>query len=309
MAVDARHGAQCSPADGPGEWRAETRYPPTTASVRLARRFVEAELLARACERFADDAGLVVTELAGNAVLHARTPFEVVVRSAGAGGVRVDVVDGSSAPPVVGAAVGTAMSGRGMVLVGALASRWGTERTPTGKAVWFEVGGPETPGPEPDEPSADELLAMWADLDTAPTVVVPDLPVHELLAAKEHLDDLVREMQIVMHDPAVADRGEAESPEEVLLARRLDAAVHAFEPARVQVRSQVQQALRAGQARVTLELVLDQRAGEHARTFLEVLDEAEHLSRRGLLLTRGDELGRHAAVRRLYLEEVVRQLG
>ena len=51
------------------------------------------------------------------------------------------------------------------------------------------------------------------------------------------------------------------------------------------------------------------RAAEHARHYLEAVEEAHRLALRGLLLTRGDELERHAAIRRLYLEEVVRQLG
>ncbi|MGQ7295121.1 ATP-binding protein [Quadrisphaera sp. KR29] len=293
---------------GGAQWRTCTSYPPVTASVREARRFVEAELGARGRADLADDAGLVLSELAANAVLHARTPFEVVVSGAGRDRVRVDVVDGSPALPLLAATPQTSTTGRGMVLVAALASRWGSERLEEGKTVWFELGGDEERS-DPDEPSAEDLLAMWADLDAAVTVVIPDLPVAALLAAKEHLDDLVRELQIVMHDPASAARAEDDAPEEVLLARRLDAAVQAFEPARVQVRTQVLRAAQAGAELVTLELVLDPRAAEHARHYLEAVEEAHRLALRGLLLTRGDELERHAAIRRLYLEEVVRQLG
>lgn len=300
-------GLEASRSGGVG-WRTGTRYPPVTASVRAARRFVEAQLAAHGRPDLADDAGLVLSELAANAVLHARTPFEVVVSGADRQRVRVDVLDGSSSLPVLAAALQTSMTGRGMVLVAALASRWGCEHLDEGKTVWFEVGGDEE-RTHPDDPSADDLLAMWADLDTAVTVVVPDLPVAALLAAKEHLDDLVRELQIVMHDPSVVARAEHDAPEEVVLARRLDAAVQAFEPARVQVRTQVVRAARAGAETVTLELVLDPGAGEHARRFLEAVEEVHRYSLTGVLLTRGDELGRHSAVRRLYLEEVVRQLG
>lgn len=301
MGLEASHGV------GTG-WRAATRYPPVTASVREARRFVEAELAAQGRSDLADDAGLVLAELAANAVLHARTPFEVVVSWQDRQRVRVDVVDGSPAVPVLATATRTSMTGRGMVLVAALASRWGSERTDEGKTVWFEVGGDEERA-DPDDPSAEDLLAMWADLDTAVTVVVPDLPVQALLAAKEHLDDLVRELQIVMHDPAFVERAEHDAPEEVVLARRLDAAVQAFEPTRVQVRTQVVRAAREGAQTVTLELVLDPGAGADARRFLQAVEDAHQLSLKGVLLTRGDELGRHAAVRRLYLDEVVRQLG
>ena len=83
----------------------------------------------------------------------------------------------------------------------------------------------------------------------------------------------------------------------------------AFDAARVQVRAQVQRAARAGQALVTLELVLAADDGAHARRYRQVIDEAERFALSGALLTRGDELGRHAAVRHHYLDEVVRQLG
>ncbi|TNM59793.1 ATP-binding protein [Streptomyces sp. NP160] len=300
-------GVEASCSGGTG-WRTGTRYPPVTASVREARRFVETELAALGRPDLSDDAGLVLSELAANAVLHARTPFEVVVSSADHRCVRVDVLDGSSSLPVLATALQTSTTGRGMVLVAALASRWGSERLEDGKTVWFEVGGDDEHA-DPDDPSAEDLLAMWADLDAVVTVVVPDLPVAALLAAKEHLDDLVRELQIVMHDPVFVARAEHEAPEEVVLARRLDAAVQAFEPARVQVRTQVVRAAREGRERVTLELVLNPGAGADARRFLEAVEDAHRLSLTGVLLTRGDELGRHAAVRRLYLEEVVRQLG
>ncbi|PWJ51807.1 hypothetical protein SAMN06264364_12085 [Quadrisphaera granulorum] len=299
--LEASHGAG-SP------WRSGTRYPPVTASVREARRFVEAELAARGHEELADDAGLVLSELAANAVLHARTPFEVVVTGHDRQRVRVEVVDGSTALPVLADTLRTSMTGRGMVLVAALASRWGSERLDSGKSVWFEVGG-EQDRTDPDDPSAEDLLAMWADLDTAVTVVIPDVPVGPLLAAKEHLDDLVRELQIVMHDPAFVARAESEAPEEVVLARRLDAAVQAFDSARVQVRTQVVRAARAGAQLVTLELVLEAGTGVHARRFLEAVEEADRLSLRGLLLTRCDELSQHVAIRRRYLDEVMRQLG
>ena len=289
--------------------RRTARYQPDAASVRAARRFVEEQLVALERQALADDAGLVVSELAANAVLHARTTFQVVVSAVGADEVRVEVLDGSPAGPVIGVAVGTSTTGRGMVLVDALATRWGVEPLDGGKAVWFEVGGTRADGDFPDEASPEDLLAMWADLDTSPTVVVRDVPVADLLAAKEHVDDLVRELQLVALDPALLERREAEAPCEVHLARRLDAATRAFDAARVQVRAQVVRAARAGQSLVSLELVLGPDDGAHARRYRDALEEAEHLARSGVLLTRGDDLGRHAAVLQRYLDEVVRQHG
>lgn len=81
---------------------------------------------------------LLTSELATNAVLHARTDFDVglcVTKST----VRIAVSDRSSRPPTPIVVDGDATSGRGLRLLDLLASRWGTEMTPTGKSVWFEI--------------------------------------------------------------------------------------------------------------------------------------------------------------------------
>jgi hypothetical protein len=71
-------------------------------------------------------------------VLHARTDIELLVRLRPRG-VRIEVHDGSPAAPVVRRYDDDAMTGRGLALVDELARRWGVERTPGGKAVWFEL--------------------------------------------------------------------------------------------------------------------------------------------------------------------------
>nr|WP_284289881.1 ATP-binding protein [Angustibacter aerolatus] len=66
-----------------------------------------------------------------NVVLHARTDFEVrLLRRDGV--VRLEVQDGSSALLRPGTLADTAMSGRGLMMVQALASRWGVEHLPAG---------------------------------------------------------------------------------------------------------------------------------------------------------------------------------
>ena len=53
---------------------------------------------------------------------------------------RVEVEDHSSEiPDVPGPPEPAQLSGRGLRVVDALASRWGIERRGTGKAVWFEI--------------------------------------------------------------------------------------------------------------------------------------------------------------------------
>jgi anti-sigma regulatory factor (Ser/Thr protein kinase) len=85
-----------------------------------------------------DDAQLLVTELATNAVLHARSSFSVVVRSEGAG-VRISVLDRSRVTPIMRDPDPLASSGHGLRLVDALAVNWGVEPNGGGKTVWAEL--------------------------------------------------------------------------------------------------------------------------------------------------------------------------
>jgi hypothetical protein len=74
-----------------------------------------------------------------NAVVHAQSDVEVVVRMTGTN-VRIDVLDNSDESPVVRQPSVYDTSGRGLALVESLASAWGVERRPEGgKSVWFEV--------------------------------------------------------------------------------------------------------------------------------------------------------------------------
>ncbi|WP_175410266.1 ATP-binding protein [Streptomyces sp. TRM64462] len=90
---------------------------------------------------------LVVAELAANAVLHGRVPgrdFALrLVRDRGAGTVRVEVSDAHDGRPVQVPAPVDADRGRGLLLVGAVASRWGVAaRQGPGKTVWVDVDCP-----------------------------------------------------------------------------------------------------------------------------------------------------------------------
>jgi anti-sigma regulatory factor (Ser/Thr protein kinase) len=111
---------------------------PVPSSAARAREFVDRTLGEWGCDALVDAARLLVSELVTNAVLHARTDFELVVRLH-RGGVRVEVSDGSSSAPVVRHYEDEAMTGRGLALVDELASRWGVDERPHGKAVWFEL--------------------------------------------------------------------------------------------------------------------------------------------------------------------------
>jgi anti-sigma regulatory factor (Ser/Thr protein kinase) len=87
-----------------------------------------------------DVALLLVSELATNALLHARTGFAVeAVRRRGV--LRVVVLDCSAAMPRPRRHDLAAGTGRGLSLIDTLAGSWGAETSadPWAKAVWFEL--------------------------------------------------------------------------------------------------------------------------------------------------------------------------
>jgi hypothetical protein len=55
------------------------------------------------------------------------------------------VFDDAAAMPRLRFAHDDDESGRGLQVVSQLAQRWGTRRTPSGKAVWFELALTENP--------------------------------------------------------------------------------------------------------------------------------------------------------------------
>jgi anti-sigma regulatory factor (Ser/Thr protein kinase) len=82
---------------------------------------------------------LLVSELVTNALLHGLPPLELRL-SADGGRVRVEVFDAAGDHrPARQFAPLDAARGRGIEIVAALASRWGSAPAPTGKVVWFEV--------------------------------------------------------------------------------------------------------------------------------------------------------------------------
>lgn len=125
--------------------------PPSPESVGAARRAVRRTLESWGLAGLADTAVLLVSELATNVLLHARSEFSVRVDRRGSV-VRVTVVDASVRQPArrrYGLDAGT---GRGLALVETLSSAWGVESAdgPWCKGVWFEL--PDTgPTAEPVE--------------------------------------------------------------------------------------------------------------------------------------------------------------
>jgi anti-sigma regulatory factor (Ser/Thr protein kinase) len=117
----------------------------TRRGARLARLLTVAELASRGLPT--ETVAQVVAELAANAALHGRVPgrsFRLRVRTYGRHSLLIEVTDArpehspESAPSQLPPA--DAESGRGLVLVEALAERWGVRPGPTPcKTIWAEV--------------------------------------------------------------------------------------------------------------------------------------------------------------------------
>ncbi len=118
--------------------RAAKWFAPEVASIRAARLFVAELLQAWEVDADLDDAALVVSELATNALCHVGTPFEVVVSSR-PGCLRIAVRDASPLVPVAVEATSDDPGGRGLVLVAALTRDWGVDLEGPGKTVWADL--------------------------------------------------------------------------------------------------------------------------------------------------------------------------
>jgi len=86
---------------------------------------------------------LLATELVSNVVRHVGSPMTVRVASRGPA-IRIEVDDDSGSPPVLLHPAPDAESGRGLLLVEALACEWGWNARDQGKTVWFVVDPDET---------------------------------------------------------------------------------------------------------------------------------------------------------------------
>ena len=140
------------------------------SSVPTARRFVTSTLEAWGHHELAWTAAQIISELAGNCALHARTEYSVRLID-GPDGLRLEVQDGSPARVQPRRYSREATTGRGLRLVEHLAQTWGVEMDTDGKTVWVSLRDPRTSS------SGDEDVAE-ADLD-----------VDALLAAFDDDDD------------------------------------------------------------------------------------------------------------------------
>ncbi len=113
-------------------------FPNDPAAVRAARKFALHELSGFSADLL-EIIELLVSELAGNAVRHTDSSFQVRI-GADRRRIRISVSDRGPGRPVVRSLDPDAVAGRGLALVQMLSSSWGVRRNRSlsgGKAVWF----------------------------------------------------------------------------------------------------------------------------------------------------------------------------
>ncbi|MGW5404223.1 ATP-binding protein [Streptomyces spiralis] len=110
-------------------------------SAEVARNLVRTALAAWYLDELTDTAILLVSELVANAVKHTSSRvIRVIVTRPSERFVRIAVVDRARVmPELVKPGDELVASGRGLLLVDALAERWGTDLYRWGKQVWAEL--------------------------------------------------------------------------------------------------------------------------------------------------------------------------
>jgi anti-sigma regulatory factor (Ser/Thr protein kinase) len=115
-------------------------FPPETTSPGSARAFIEKVLVAWSCSDDVEVAQLLVSELVGNAVQHARSAARVTASLSG-DRIHVAVADENPSLPIERRGGPLAPNGRGLLILEALADSWGVDDVEDGrgKVVWFEI--------------------------------------------------------------------------------------------------------------------------------------------------------------------------
>ena len=146
------------------------------SSVPAARHFVVGTLEAWGYDDAGWAAAQIVSELASNCALHARTEFAVrLVREEDS--LRLEVRDGSPARVQQRRYSDSSTTGRGLRLVESLSQSWGVEVGDPGKTVWVALHTAAETGDTVDldaDADLDALLEAFGDDDAGATLAVGD---------------------------------------------------------------------------------------------------------------------------------------
>lgn len=296
----------------------EIRLAADPASVPGARRFVTESCRAIGRPDLADVAELVVSELAGNAALHSGGQFMHITVATRAHGIRVAVEDDG---PVGTEKVAPSAfnledqlididgwedqptTGRGLAIVSMLAAEWGADPSHRGKQVWADLADPDivrevrppvrTPASGQDLETSSILPPGWS------LVRLVGCPVALSLRQDQHLDELIRELQLLAADPDNHTSGAIASQIEHLLI----SPAHA----RLTGRRSAQRALSDGLDAVDVEMAMPHEFGVLVRQLHDAVTRADELCENNQMLA----LASPAQVRELrawMTHEIIAQL-
>lgn len=141
------------------ELKARLEIPPASTGIGAARRFAREQLEGWGLDGLVETTVLVISELVTNAILHGGRGA-VLTLTADSARMRGEVRDGSASEPVMRSYSETATTGRGMVIVDALAAAWGSFPVDGGKVVWFELETGQAAG---KTPASSEASAKRVD--------------------------------------------------------------------------------------------------------------------------------------------------
>ena len=276
------------------------------ASVPGARRFVADGLSAWGRTALVDDATLCVSELAANAALHSASTYMEIGLQVLEDVVRISVEDDGQTPtaavrpradfPGPDSANDLLLAdepttGRGLAIVSILASDWGVEPLEHGKRIWADLseGAGDHPvrpprttsgartnagshagshaGPEP----VAGLPAGWA------TVWLLGCPVELGLRQDQHLDELVRELQLI--------KGDGRDAVSQGIAADLEGLLSTPAHARHLGRRLSREAARQGRTHVDIEMAIPVDYGREIAELDEAVKAADALCEERRLLT------------------------
>ena len=272
--------------------RLHVRLAADAASVVGARRFVVDGLSAWGESRFVEAAELVASELTTNVALHAGAEFMYVTLERGTPGVRVSVEDdGPLGIEVVQApthANGDApewseldATGRGLDIVAMVARRWGVDETARGKQVWAELVDPDDVAYSSQEPQpTTPVSAASVPQDLPPEWVMVRLaqcPVGLSLQQDRHLDELVRELQLLS-----VDQGSVQS---AALAEEIRGLLVSPTHARLTGRRAAERAREEGMEVVDVDMAMPREFSGLVLQLQEAVTRADQLCLQGRLLT------------------------
>lgn len=266
------------------------------ASVPGARRFVADGLRTWGLLELVDDATLCVSELAGNAALHSASTFMEIALSPRGDAVRISVEDDGLVPAE--ALVPRAhfpdpdddldslvldhepTTGRGLAIVSILASDWGVEQTSGGRRVWADIDDVDD-GHGVRLPSTHTEVAPSGAVAALPdgwvSVRLAGCPVRLSLRQDQHLDELIRELQLIS--------GDRDNPRSRALALELRGLLSGPAHARHTGRRIAQRAAAAGLEHIDIDMAMPREFSAEVQALHAAVKAADVLCEEMRLLT------------------------